>query len=118
MLCCHNPPLDLLEAMATYGCEAGNVLLGIRSNGRVSGCSFLKSSGLSVFDLHSGLNQEGHFEKITNWVQKSPQPCRSCRYLDICKGGCHAVAEYVTGDFNNPDPDCPKVIEYKIENCK
>jgi len=118
MLCCHNPPVEMLEAMATYGCEAGNVLLGIRSNGAVSGCSFLKSSGLSVFDLHSGLNQEGHFEKITSWVQKSPQPCRSCRYLDICKGGCHAVAEYVTGDFNNPDPDCPKVIEYEIENCK
>ena len=118
MLCCHNPPVEMLEAMATYGCEAGNVLLGIRSNGSVSGCSFLKSSGLSVFDLHSGLNQEGHFEKITSWVQKSPQPCRSCRYLDICKGGCHAVAEYVTGDFNNPDPDCPKVIEYEIENCK
>jgi len=118
MLCCHNPPVEMLEAMATYGCEAGNVLLGIRSNGAVSGCSFLKSSGLSVFDLHSGLNQEGHFEKITSWVQKSPQPCRSCRYLDICKGGCHAVAEYVTGDFNNPDPDCPKVIEYEMENCK
>lgn len=118
MLCYHNPPVEMLEAMATYGCEAGNVLLGIRSNGAVSGCSFLKSSGLSVFDLHSGLNQEGHFEKITSWVQKSPQPCRSCSYLDICKGGCHAVAEYVTGDFNNPDPDCPKVIEYEMENCK
>jgi radical SAM protein with 4Fe4S-binding SPASM domain len=118
MLCYHNPPLDLLEAMATYGCEAGNVLLGIRSNGQVSGCSFLKSTGLSVFDLCSGLNQESHFEKITNWVQKAPQPCRSCSYLDICKGGCRAVAEFVTGDFNNPDPDCPKVIEYKKENCK
>jgi radical SAM protein with 4Fe4S-binding SPASM domain len=118
MLCCHNPPVEMLEAMATYGCEAGNVLLGIRSNGAVSGCSFLKSSGLSVFNLHSDLNHEGHFEKISSWVQNSPQPCRSCRYLDICKGGCHAVAEFVTGDFNNPDPDCPKVIEYKKENCR
>jgi radical SAM protein with 4Fe4S-binding SPASM domain len=118
MLFYHNPPVEMLEAMATYGCEAGNVLLGIRSNGAVSGCSFLKSSGLSVFDLHSGLNQESHFEKITNWVRKAPQPCGSCRYLDICKGGCHAVAEFVTGDFSNPDPDCPKVVEYKIENCK
>jgi radical SAM protein with 4Fe4S-binding SPASM domain len=117
MLCYHNPPVEMLVAMATYGCEAGNVLFGIRSNGLVSGCSFLKSSGLSVFDLHSGMNQEEHFEKITNWVRKSQQPCGSCRYLDICKGGCHAVAEFVTGDFNNPDPDCPKVIEY-IENCR
>jgi radical SAM protein with 4Fe4S-binding SPASM domain len=116
MLCYHNPPRELLDAMATYGCEAGNVLLGIRSNGTVSGCSFLKSSGLSVFDLGQGLRREGTFERITDWVQKAPQPCMSCDYLDICKGGCHAVSEYVTGDFSNPDPDCPKVIEYKMEN--
>ncbi|MGA2916646.1 MAG: radical SAM protein [Sedimentisphaerales bacterium] len=116
MLCYHNPPLEMLEATATYGCEAGNVLLGIRSNGAVSGCSFLKSSSLSVFDLPSGLNREGTFEKITNWQQKAPQPCKSCSYLNICKGGCHAVAEYITRDFNNPDPDCPKVVQYRMEN--
>jgi radical SAM protein with 4Fe4S-binding SPASM domain len=116
MFCYHNPPVEMLEAMATYGCEAGNVLLGVRSNGAVSGCSFLKSSGLSIFDLRSGMNREGHFEKITCWVQRAPEPCKSCNYLGICKGGCHAVSEYVTGDFNNPDPDCPKVIEYQMEN--
>ena len=114
MLCYHNPPREMLEAMATYGCEAGNVLLGIRSNGLVSGCSFLKSPGLSVFDLKKGTNQ-GHFEKIANWIKNASEPCKFCDYLDICKGGCHAVAEFVTGDFNNPDPDCPKVIEHKKE---
>jgi radical SAM protein with 4Fe4S-binding SPASM domain len=118
MLCCNNPPVEILEAMATYGCEAGNVLLGIRSNGLVSGCSFLKSSGLSVFDLRFGLNRQEHFENILSWVQKAPQPCKSCEYLGICKGGCHAVAEFVTGDFNNPDPDCPKVVDYEKENNK
>jgi radical SAM protein with 4Fe4S-binding SPASM domain len=116
MFCYHNPPVEVLEAMATYGCEAGNVLLGIRSNGAVSGCSFLKSSGLSVFDLRSGLNREGHFAKIASWVQNAPPPCKSCEYLDICKGGCHAVSEYVTGDFCRPDPDCPKVAEYERGN--
>jgi radical SAM protein with 4Fe4S-binding SPASM domain len=115
MFCYHNPPPELLEAIATYGCEAGNVLLGIRSNGIVSGCSFMKDSALSVFDLKSGLNRSGPFEQITSWLQNPPQPCKSCDYLAICKGGCHAVSEYVTGDFNNPDPDCPKVVEYKME---
>jgi radical SAM protein with 4Fe4S-binding SPASM domain len=113
MFCYHNPSLEILEAIATYGCEAGNVLLGVRSNGSVSGCSFLKSSGLSVFELQSGLNREGSFDKITDWLQKAPQPCKLCGYLNICKGGCHAVAEYVTGDFNSPDPDCPKIVQYK-----
>ena len=108
----------MLEAMATYGCEAGNVLFGIRSNGSVSGCSFLKGSGLSVFDLPDGLKHQEHFEKISAWLQDAPEPCKSCNYLQICKGGCHAVSEYVTGDFSNPDPDCPRVVEYKMENSK
>ena len=119
MFCYHNPPMQLLESMATYGCEAGNVLWGMRSDGSVSGCSFLKSSGLSIFDFGSGKNNRQCFQRITTWTQRAPAPCRTCRYLDICKGGCHAVAEYVTGDFENPDPDCPFVVEYKNKGtCK
>ena len=113
MLCYHNPPREVLEAMSTYGCEAGNVLLGIRSDGAVSGCSFLESTGISVFDLHTTLREEEYFRNITTWVERAPEPCRSCKFLDICKGGCHGVAEYVTGSFDNPDPDCPFVVEYK-----
>jgi len=116
MLCYHNPPMEMLDATATYGCEAGNLLLGIRSNGDVSGCSFLKNSGLSVFDLPAGLNREGSFDKINDWLKNAPQPCKSCDYLNICKGGCHAAAEYVTGSFSNPDPDCPKVVQHRMEN--
>lgn len=112
MFCYHNPPMEMLESIATYGCEAGNVLLGIRSNGLVSGCSFLKSSGMSVFDLASDLKNEGSFDKISNWLKNAPEPCKSCEYLNLCKGGCHAVTEHLTGNFNSPDPDCPKVIEY------
>lgn len=110
MLCYHKPPRQLLESMATYGCEAGNVLWGMRSDGSVSGCSFLKSSGLSIFELGSDKNR---FEKFTSWMQRAPQPCRSCEYLDICKGGCHAVAEDVTGAPDRCDPECPFVVEYK-----
>jgi len=111
MLCYHNPPRKALEVMATYGCEAGNVLLGIRSNGSVSGCSFLKDTGDTVFDLPSGLYKKS-FSHIFTWIKEAPEPCKSCEYLDICKGGCHAVSEYVTGDFNAPDPGCPSIVEY------
>lgn len=118
MLCFYNPPLEMLNKTATYGCEAGNVLLGIRSNGQVSGCSFLKNSGLSVFDLPEGIKREGSFDKISNWLKNAQQPCKSCSYLDICKGGCHAVAEFITNDFGSPDPDCPKVVQYQMENSR
>ena len=112
MLCYHHPPREVLESMATYGCQAGNVLLGARSDGSVSGCSFLPDSGLSIFDLPEKYGNTEIFNIFRNWADKAPQPCRDCDYLDICKGGCHAVAWFVSGSFEMPDPHCPFVVEY------
>jgi radical SAM protein with 4Fe4S-binding SPASM domain len=112
MICYHKPPRQILESMATYGCEAGNVLLGVRSNGAVSGCSFLPASTLSVFDLPDAFYHHPAFQRSRTWSLRASEPCRSCDYLDICKGGCHAVSQYLTGNFDSPDPDCPFVVEY------
>lgn len=111
MLCYHNPPRDLLRATATYGCEAGNVLVGIRSDGQASGCSFLPPTGLSVFDLAAAWTTTPHFDRWRTWPANAAEPCKSCDYLDICKGGCRAVSAHVLGDPRAPDPDCPRVIE-------
>jgi hypothetical protein len=35
------------------------------------------------------------------------------RYLSICKGGCHIISEFLTGNFKNPDPEYPKILEIK-----
>jgi len=119
MYCYHNPPKEVMEGMATYGCEAGNVLLGIRSNGSVAGCSFLDSSGLSVFDLPRALaERQGIFAHSTSWADRAPEPCLSCDYLGICKGGCHGVSQFITGNFDDPDPDCPIVVEYNSKGSK
>lgn len=112
MICWHQPPIDELYAMGTYGCEAGNVLLGITSSGRVSGCSFLPNSGLTVFDLNDPAARQNEFARFLHWADQAPMPCRECRYLHICKGGCHAVANFVTGSFDQPDPECPAVVNY------
>lgn len=112
MLCYHHPPRKVMESMATYGCEAGNVLLGIRSNGSVSGCSFLPDSGLSIFDLPEKFGKQQTFNTFRNWAGRAPQPCLDCDYLDICKGGCHGVAQFISGSYEMPDPDCPFVVDY------
>ncbi|MBF0119770.1 MAG: SPASM domain-containing protein [Desulfobacterales bacterium] len=108
MLCYHNPPLDILDKMAAYGCEAGNVLLGIRSNGSVCGCSFLNPSNVSIFDFASGYSAEKYFKDLLSWTSFAKEPCKSCTYLHLCKGGCHAVAHFVEGSIFYPDPECPK----------
>jgi radical SAM protein with 4Fe4S-binding SPASM domain len=112
MLCYHQPPVEVLEARATYGCEAGNVLLGVRSDGSVGGCSFLDSAGISVFDLPGSYRHpEGVFKPMRSWVERAVEPCLSCKYLHICRGGCHGVSLYITGDYDAPDPECPIVAE-------
>ena len=96
--------------MATYGCEAGNVLLGIKSNGKVSGCSFLESEGLTVFDLPAKFSNS--FQRERTVANNIAEPCKSCDYLDICKGGCHGISLHISGVYEDPDPYCPFVEEY------
>jgi len=98
-----------MEQFSVYGCEAGNVLLGVRSDGRFAGCSFM-SGDESIFDLPRLWNGSEHLDRLRNWTYQAPEPCRSCEYLEICKGGCRAVSEFVTGEMFTPDPECPFVV--------
>jgi radical SAM protein with 4Fe4S-binding SPASM domain len=106
MFCWHGPDKALMEQFSVYGCEAGNVLLGVRSDGRFAGCSFL-SGEESILELPRLWSGSEHLQALRRWVEQAPEPCRSCDYLGICKGGCRAVSQFVAGDFNAPDPECP-----------
>jgi len=106
MFCWHRPDKTMMEQFSVYGCEAGNVLLGVRSDGRFAGCSFL-SGEESIFELPRLWRSSEHLSRLRNWTEQAPKPCRACDYLDICKGGCRAVAEFVSGDSHAPDPECP-----------
>ncbi|MEM4576123.1 MAG: radical SAM protein [Candidatus Nezhaarchaeales archaeon] len=34
-------------------------------------------------------------------------PCKTCKYVEDCLGGCHARAKALYGDLKMPDPLCP-----------
>ena len=108
MFCWHRPDKALMEQFSVYGCEAGNVLLGVRSDGRFAGCSFL-SGEENILELPRLWGDSEHLSRLREWPDRAPEPCRSCDYLEICKGGCRAVAGFVAGDFYAPDPECPFV---------
>ncbi len=110
MLCYTKPEVAVLEMLALHGCEAGNILAGVTSDGYVSGCSFLPPSKVKVEDLEK--EWDGMFPEYRTWQSKAPEPCYSCNYLEICKGGCHAVSEAITGSMLNADPDCPFVVDF------
>lgn len=106
MFCWHRPDKKMMEQFSVYGCEAGNVLLGVRSDGRFAGCSFLTGEE-SIFELPRLWSSSEHLSRLRSWTDRAPEPCRSCDYLEICKGGCRAVAGFVGGDFSASDPECP-----------
>jgi radical SAM protein with 4Fe4S-binding SPASM domain len=108
MFCWHRPDKKTMEQFSVYGCEAGNVLVGVRSDGRFAGCSFL-SGEEGIFDLPRLWSGSEHLSRLRSWIDRAPEPCRSCDYLEICKGGCRAVAGPVSGDIFAPDPECPFV---------
>ena len=108
MFCWHRPDKALMEQFSVYGCEAGNVLLGVRSDGRFAGCSFLPGEE-SIFELPHLWSGAENLSRLRAWPDRAPEPCRSCDYLDICKGGCRAVAGFVAGDYYATDPECPFV---------
>lgn len=113
MLCHHQPPREVLQALGVCGCEAGNYLLGARSDGRVSGCSFLPASDLRLVDLPERWADDEHLVRQRAWFRAMPEPCASCDYAAECKGGCRAVAAAVEGDPWQADPECPRVVDYR-----
>jgi radical SAM protein with 4Fe4S-binding SPASM domain len=106
MVCAVGFSPQVLEKMGLAGCVGGSWLVSVDPRGRLGGCSFdTEHSSQSWRDLG---RREG-LRHYLDWTEDAPQPCSSCRWLQICRGGCHVVARHVTGSFSAPDPGCPIV---------
>ena len=114
MLVHHRLERRLLERLAVYGCIAGDFLVGARANGSMSACSFAPvAPGRPKLDeLGSYWGREGAFGPFRSW-READEPCRSCEYHSLCRGGCKAVALHVEGDASRPDPECPRVVDFR-----
>ena len=109
---CHAPDADRLARFEVAGCIGGLSLLGIDERGRTSACSFYPGAGDDVLDLARGWEDSSAFAPFRDYVARAPEPCRSCAYLESCRGGCRAVALFLTGRADAPDPECPRVAAY------
>jgi len=106
MIYAHRPAAKTMDFFGVTGCLGGNMLLSISPTGRVGPCSFAATEPWDIHDLSGWWKKDEAFRTFRYWKAEAPEPCRSCDYLDLCLGGCHVVAEYVTGRASNPDPDC------------
>jgi radical SAM protein with 4Fe4S-binding SPASM domain len=103
-VCSAGFPPEVLFKMGLAGCVGGSWLVGVDPQGRLGGCSF-DTGSQSWSDIG---NREG-LRHYLDWTKHAPEPCASCRFLQVCRGGCHVVARQVTGSFEAPDPGCPIV---------
>jgi radical SAM protein with 4Fe4S-binding SPASM domain len=113
MVFAHSPSRRAAAFLGVVGCEGGNILASVMPDGGVVGCSFggpVEGNALEAGGLERAWSKG--FGAFRDYQQRAPEPCRSCEYLDICKGGCRVVAQ-AAGDWWAPDPGCPKVRAYR-----
>ena len=108
----HQPPPELLRFLAVYGCAGGDLLIAARAAGQLAACSFAPSVQPSAAELRTYWQDPAAFAPFRSWPQ-AQEPCKSCQYLSLCRGGCRVVSAHVSGDARDPDPECPRVLDYR-----
>ena len=98
-------PPKLLEPVMT-GCIAGRGMFYIKPNGTVWPCPFLPvPAGNAALQPAREIWEGAIFEGLRDRSSLG-EPCRSCKYREIC-GGCRARAYLRTGRISSGDPICP-----------
>jgi radical SAM protein with 4Fe4S-binding SPASM domain len=111
----HRPPLWVAKFFGVVGCEGGNLLASVMPDGALTGCSFGGPVEGSIFDAEATSRAfDRGFGAFRDYLSRAPEPCKSCEYLSLCKGGCRVVAK-AAGDWWQPDPGCPRVMEHRAK---
>ena len=113
MIAHHRPSRQLMQFLCIYGCAAGDLLVAAKSAGQLSACSFFPSTVARVDQLRPHRQDPASFPEFRRYQAAPPEPCRSCEYQALCRGGCRAVAVHICHDAQAPDPECPRVLAWQ-----
>jgi radical SAM protein with 4Fe4S-binding SPASM domain len=120
MLAHHRPDRALLAELCVYGCTGGDFLVGAKPGGQLTACSFAApppaapGAGAArprITELRGYWETPDAFGAFRRW-RDAREPCASCDYHALCRGGCKVVSAHVTGDPAAPDPECPRVVDH------
>ena len=109
----HRIKPKVMQWLAIYGCAGGDLLVGAKASGMLTACSFAPPVERRVDGLGAYWDEDGAFGPFRRWREAAAEPCRSCDYLALCRGGCRVVTMHTTGDASQPDPECPRVIDWR-----
>lgn len=106
-----DPDPAIVQRFGVMGCEAGNMLAAVRGDGRPTACSFIeRAAGTDAQALFGeAWDTSPELQRWRGFVNAAPEPCASCPWAAVCRGGCKVVSEHLTGERFAPDPECPRV---------
>ena len=89
-------------------CGACKMTCCINPCGSVYPCAFMQESEFCGGNLRTTSFKDIWDNSVAfNYFRKlEPEACRKCPRFDNCRGGCPAVAYYVSRDLNSADPEC------------
>jgi radical SAM protein with 4Fe4S-binding SPASM domain len=109
----HRPSKAAAAFFGVQGCVAGDVLAAVQPEGHLTGCSFVSRPEADAREPGAVARAwPGGFTEFRGFAATAPEPCASCDYLSLCRGGCRAVSA-AHGAFAAPDPGCPRVQEHR-----
>ena len=109
----HKPRAWVARFFGVVGCEGGNLLASVLPDGQITGCSFGGPNEGSILNAEEARRAfASGFSAFRDYAARAPEPCNTCDYLSLCKGGCRVVAQ-AKGDWWQPDPGCPRVTEFR-----
>ncbi len=113
MIAFHDPGADLLGKLAVYGCTGGDFLIGAKASGVMTACSFAAppAGKPTVDEIGDYWTSAAAFGAFRDW-RKAEEPCNTCPYHSLCRGGCRVVSVHSTGSLAAPDPECPRVVDH------
>jgi radical SAM protein with 4Fe4S-binding SPASM domain len=113
MIAHHDIDPRLMRWLAIYGCAGGDLLVGAKASGALTACSFAPPVEARIEDLPGYWAADDAFGAFRHWQRDAAEPCRSCKHLQLCRGGCRVVSLHVSGSLAAPDPECPRVVDWR-----
>jgi len=110
-LAAHRPPLQQLETLGIAGCPGGASLWSLGADGAPAPCSFAGATS-AAGTLAEAWQADPTLVAWRRRAADPPEPCGSCAYRDVCRGGCRVVSAHTGGDPLAPDPECPQVVAW------
>src|SRR5439155_13732585 len=104
----------LMRWLAIYGCAGGDLLVGAKASGALTACSFAPPVDAKVDQIEDYWRDKEAFGPFRRW-RAGGEPCNTCDYHALCRGGCRVVSGH-EGDPSAPDPECPRVVDWRAAN--